>query len=197
MTTEDSTNFDIGLHREAGLLQFEVNLFYYDIEDYVHQRTSDAFRDGLQIAEYAQGDAEFFGFEAAMTFSVVNSAQLNAEMRVFSDYVNAELTNGDNLPRIPPWRIGINLEADRANLKTGLDVIYHADQDDISSFNTKNYTAVNLNLNYKLDGEYGNWEFFARGTNLLDETARKSTSFLAAFAPLPGRSLHMGLRMKF
>ena len=56
---------------------------------------------------------------------------------------------------------------------------------------------VNLNLLYRLDGQMLGWEFFARGTNLLDEDARKSTSFLAAFAPLPGRSLHVGARARF
>ena len=38
---------------------------------------------------------------------------------------------------------------------------------------------------------------FLRGKNLADEEARRSTSFLAAFAPLPGRSLEAGVRLEF
>jgi iron complex outermembrane receptor protein len=41
------------------------------------------------------------------------------------------------------------------------------------------------------------WQLFVRGANLADEEARRSASFLAAFAPLPGRSLQGGLRVAF
>jgi iron complex outermembrane receptor protein len=35
---------------------------------------------------------------------------------------------------------------------------------------------------------------FLRGTNLLDEDARLATSPLKDIAPLPGRSVHFGVR---
>jgi iron complex outermembrane receptor protein len=56
---------------------------------------------------------------------------------------------------------------------------------------------LDLSALYKIDGHHFNWEIFARATNLLDENARKSTSVLAAFAPLAGRSLLLGVRLKF
>jgi iron complex outermembrane receptor protein len=40
-------------------------------------------------------------------------------------------------------------------------------------------------------------QLFLRGTNLADEDARRSASFLAAYAPLPGRSLEAGFRVGF
>lgn len=196
-TTEDSTNVDIGLHRKSGPVRFDVNLLYYDIDNSIYQRLNGASNDGLAVAEYAQDDARFFGLEAAVMFPLVSFYSIDPEIRLFADYVNAKLENGDELPRLPPLRVGINLTAGGQNVRTGLDVIYNAKQGDISSFNTDAYTMVDLNLTYKLARERLNVAWFVRGTNLLDEDARKSTSFLAAFAPLPGRSLHVGVRARF
>ena len=41
------------------------------------------------------------------------------------------------------------------------------------------------------------WDIFVKGTNLLDEDARRATSFRAAFVPLPGASFHLGVRGNF
>ena len=38
---------------------------------------------------------------------------------------------------------------------------------------------------------------FLRGTNLADEDARRHTSPLKDIVPLPGRSMHLGLRLDF
>ena len=82
-------------------------------------------------------------------------------------------------------------------LEAGLDVIYHAEQANISSFNTDAYTMVNASFLYRFELDSSEWEVFARGKNLLDEEARKSTSFIAAFAPLPGVSIAAGFRGRF
>lgn len=196
-TTEDSVNLEFGVQTELRGARVDANVFYYDIGDYVLQDLTGAVQDGFPVAQYAQADAEFYGVEAAVVMPVPLSSAFDAELRTFADFVSAELSNGDDLPRIPPWRLGANLELGQASWLAGLDVIYNAEQDDISSFNTDAYTMVNLSFLYRLDGQALDWEWFARGTNLLDEDARKSTSFLAAFAPLPGRSLHVGVRARF
>lgn len=196
-TLEKSTNVDLGWRRNDGAVRWDAAVFYYDIQDYVFQDLTGDVEDGLPVAQYAQQDAEFLGFEAAVTFPLWNTEDLINDLRLFADYVQAELGDGSKLPRIPPWRTGANFEFGQGAWLTGLDVVYHAKQDDVSSFNTDSYTMVDLSFLYRLEPGQLNWEFFARVTNLLDENARKSTSFLAAYAPLPGRSLHLGLRARF
>ncbi len=196
-TLEKSTNVDLGWRREDGDVRWDASVFYYDIRDYVFQDLTGDVDDGLPVAQYAQQDAEFLGFEAAVTFPLWNADGLTNDLRLFGDYVGAELSDGSKLPRIPPWRTGANFAFGQGAWLTGLDVVYYAKQDDISSFNTDSYTMVDLSFLYRLDLAQLDWEIFARGTNLLDENARKSTSFLAAYAPLPGRSLHLGLRARF
>lgn len=59
---------------------------------------------------------------------------------------------------------------------------------------TSGYTMLNLNLVYKIPTAYADLSIFLRATNLLDEDARRSTSFLKQVAPLPGRAAIVGLR---
>ena len=40
-------------------------------------------------------------------------------------------------------------------------------------------------------------ELFVKGTNLTDELAYNHASFLKQFAPLPGRSVEIGLKFDF
>lgn len=196
-TTEDATNIELGLRRDTGDVTWEAWLYFYDFSDYIYQDLTGDEVDDLPEAVYTQDDAEFFGGEAAVSFPLWSGGALDKKMRVFADFVNADLDDGGDLPRIPPWRLGINLDLGNDTWNAGLDVIYHAEQDDISSFETDEYTMVNADLLYRLESGETEWELFLRGTNLTDEDARRSTSFLAAYAPLPGRSWHAGARLKF
>ncbi|MCP4002491.1 MAG: TonB-dependent receptor [Gammaproteobacteria bacterium] len=197
VTTEDSLNIELGLVRTAGQLQWDVSVFYYDIADYIYQDLTGVVIDDLPEAVYTQADADFYGAEGALSFPLWESTSLAPNLRLFGDFVKAELKDGSKLPRIPPWRLGANFVIGPESWKIGLDTIYNAKQSDISSFQTNDYTMVNMSFTYNLDFARSDWQLFLRGTNLADETARKSTSFLAAYAPLPGRSLHAGFRASF
>lgn len=194
---ETSSNFEVALSKAFAAFQFDLNVYYNEIDDFVYQALDGSVEDGLPVAQYTQDDARFYGFEMAALAPIFTNENFGSSVRLFTDYVRAELTNGDDLPRIPPWRMGLNFEFSTAQWQAGFDVIHHARQGDISSFNTDSFTMVNLNALYRLPGSLKNWEVFARATNLADENARRSTSFLAANAPLPGRSAHFGLRLRF
>ncbi|MGA8056008.1 MAG: TonB-dependent receptor, partial [Burkholderiales bacterium] len=62
---------------------------------------------------------------------------------------------------------------------------------------TDGYTLVNAALAYRLRALGAGWEVFVRGTNLLDETIRYSTSFLKEIAPVGARAVTVGLRGTF
>ncbi len=196
-TTEDATNIELGWRRTQGDLLWDVSVYHYDFSDYIYQNLTGAVQDDLPVAVYTQDSAEFYGAEAAVTFPLWSRDTLDNNLRLFGDTVNAELDNGDKLPRIPPWRLGANLDFGRENWTAGIDVIYYAKQDDISSYKTDAYTMVNASFLYKIPAGKTEWELFVRGTNLADEDARKSTSSIAEFAPLPGRSWHAGARLSF
>jgi iron complex outermembrane receptor protein len=56
---------------------------------------------------------------------------------------------------------------------------------------------VNLDAIYAFEAQSLDCELFIKGSNLLDEDARRSTSFVAAFSQLPGRNVEAGVRVMF
>jgi iron complex outermembrane receptor protein len=194
---EVALNYELGLQRTTGVVTWEAWVYYYDYEDYVYQDLTGNEVDELAEAIYRQEDAEFYGTEAAVSFPLWQSGSIDNGLRIFGDYVKAELSGGEDLPRIPPWRVGTDFSFGQDAWQAGFDVIYHGEQNDVSSFETDDYTLVGANFLYKLDFERTQWELFVRGDNLLDKEARKSTSFIAAFAPLPGTNFTAGIRGRF
>ncbi|NBC22414.1 MAG: TonB-dependent receptor [Gammaproteobacteria bacterium] len=194
---EVSLNYDIGMRGRGGRLRWDVHVFYNRIGDYIFQNLTGAEEDGLPVAEYAQGDADFYGVEAEATLLLGRLGGFEAELGLLGDFVYAELEDGAYLPRIPPMRLGTEFTLRSDALTTSLDVLWHSEQDNISSFQTDSYTMVDLSAVYAMTVQEAELDLFVRGTNLLDEAARRSTSFLAPYAPLPGRSFHAGARLRF
>jgi iron complex outermembrane receptor protein len=189
---EVSYSADVALHHHSDRLSWEVSLFYNRIDDYIVLDVTDDIDDGLPVAVYRQMDADLYGFEAEVEVAVTDGWNV----RLFTDYVRGKTDDGD-LPRIQPMRVGAEIAraADRYSARLG--ATWHAEQDDVSSYATDAYTLVSADVIFDLfETPTSIWQLFLRGTNLLDEEARRSTSFRAAYAPLPGISLLGGVRVQ-
>jgi len=194
---EVSSNVDVGIARRIGRVQWSLSVFYNAIDDYIYQAVTGAEEEGLPLAPYVQDDATFWGGEAELTLPLFEGRAWRTTTRVFSDFVRAELDDGGDLPRIPPWRAGVELATSRGRLGLGLDATWHAEQDRVSSYQTGAFTLVNASATWEMGTGPLGWDLFLRGTNLADEDARRSASFLAAYVPLPGRGLEAGFRARF
>mgnify|MGYP001950565809 CR=1 FL=1 len=144
---------------------------------------------------YQQDDVDMYGFESEFIYQV--SEPLKAS--VFVDYTRAQLTGGGNLPRIPPMRVGLELDYQVDSYAAGLSVSHYFKQDDVAELETETegYTLVDANFNYYLDGFGTDTVLFIKGDNLTNEEARVHTSFLKDVAPLPGRGISVGIRGSF
>ena len=118
---------------------------------------------------------------------------------VFADYINAELSDGGYLPRIPPMRIGGQLNYQSASYGAELSVTRYFEQDNVAESETvtDGYTIVDAQFNYYLEGIGNDLVLFVKGQNLTDEEARVHASFLKDVAPLPGRGVSVGIRGSF
>jgi len=193
---ETSTNLDLSVHHHSDAVSWQVSFFYNDAADYIFRSQTEEFEDGFPLAPYIQRDARFYGYEAEVEFPLRTSVDSNWDLRVFTDYVRGKTDEGD-LPRIQPPRIGVELDYTAARWSAGIDTIYHARQNEVSSFQTDSFTMLNANFVIRLGGDgLVGWQFFVKGTNLLNEDARRSASFRAAFVPLPGTSFHAGIRAR-
>ncbi|NQY38103.1 MAG: TonB-dependent receptor [Alteromonadaceae bacterium] len=216
---ETSTNIDITWRKFEGDFGFVLGAFYNHIDDYLYQVNTGLFADdghgheeehelegvhddldeheeeGLPVYNYQQHDVEMYGVEAEVIYQW-NSA---IKISLFSDYIKAKLDGGDNLPRIPPMRVGGQFDYQGNNYAAQLSVTRYFEQDDIAEHETETdgYTMLDANFNYYLDGIGDDLVLFVKANNLTDEEARVHTSFLKNIAPLPARGFEIGMRGSF
>lgn len=197
LSQEESTNFDVTLHGDGGRLEWEITGFINSIDNYIVLRRNGEELDELPVYDFEQTDAEFVGLEAQATVELMDDGNNHWHVKMFTDYVVAEEDGGANLPRIPPQRFGVGLHGGWNQFDASIDAIFASEQDDIAEneLPTDSYTSLDLSIGYVFaDSDV---YMFLRGTNLLDEDIRQHSSPLKDLVPLPGRSVHLGLRYDF
>ena len=217
---EVSTNIDLTFRKFTGDWGYSVSFFYNQADDYIYQSAtgltalseahedhdehedevvgeeehSDHSEEGVPVFYFQQADADIWGMEAEAYYD------LNDQWRVtvFSDLINAEV-DGDNLPRIPPMRIGSEFSYVNDGLSASFGATWHDEQDQLAAYETvtDGYTLIDASIQYEFNHTGIDWVVFAKGNNLTDEEARVHTSFLKDKAPLPGRNLTLGVRAYF
>ncbi|MGR8922002.1 MAG: TonB-dependent receptor domain-containing protein, partial [Gammaproteobacteria bacterium] len=218
---EVSNNVDVFWRKTDGRYRFDFTLFYNHVDDFVYLASNDLNGDGiadrveddfgatgeivdeddaLLLVNQRQQGAEFWGFELEGRMALFDDTRGRADLRLWTDYVNGELDDGSNVPRLPPLRFGGNVDYSRGPWYGRFAVTRVTDQDDSAPLetDTDGYTMVDIDVGYVLYvAGRGEVTLFARGTNLADETARRHTSFVKDLAPLPGRSGLIGVRARF
>ena len=150
-------------------------------------------------ADYVQEDAEFRGyeFEFGRTFSL-GSGDLTLSFG--RDDVNAEFSDGHNVPRINPARNIYSLSYVENDWVFKLSLKDVEKQDDIGEGEsvTDSYQMLNTRLTktYNLNGA-GELKVSIFGSNLLDEVARNHSSFVKNQVPLAGRNYGAKFSYKF
>jgi iron complex outermembrane receptor protein len=214
---ETSLGLDLTLRKRAGFVTGTAGVFVNRFQNFIFEQKdpnlyfdedSGAFLpypvppgdDFLPIYQFIAKDAVFYGGEADLTFHLVETETDHLHLDLTSDYVHAEQTTDDEpLPRIPPWRVGAGLRFEHGPWNAGLNARHAFRQDRVAAGETETagYTLIGADLSYRWEVAQAEGEFFVRGSNLANEEARVSTSFLKDIAPLPGRSVTAGLRLSF
>jgi iron complex outermembrane receptor protein len=202
---ETAVTTDVSLRHTGGGVQWTLNAFYNDYDNYIYENPTGAvaaIEDGaetLPVFQYFQGGAQFHGFEAEVRFPLLQQGDDHLELRLASDYVRGKLDNGSDLPQIPPLRVGGGLHYDSGDWHLGTEAFYYDQQDKVAAneFPSDSFTLVDADASYRLKLGDSKVLLFLRGSNLLDEDARQHTSPLKDIAPLPGRSMHLGARAEF
>jgi iron complex outermembrane receptor protein len=202
--TETGRSVDLGLRWSTDYVNAAISLFVTDYSDYIYAKPSavpdDLDTEGLPLIRYVTGDARFTGIELEWSRPRWLQTTVGAlGVRVFGDLVRAEDGAGEPLPFIPPHRLGAELSLDGRLLRVGLEAIWHDDQTRVADEerSTAGYTMLNLDLTLRPSIAGRPVLLFVRGSNLLDEEARRHTSALKDYAPLAGRAVSAGVRWTF
>ncbi len=180
----------------------ELSVFYTYFDDYIYgEETGVVTPEDLHEIQYTAAEAEFYGFEAATQTDLVRTDSSALTLGFMADYVRAtNEDSGDDLPRIPPMRIGSRLGWLTGNWDMGAELRYAFEQDKTGPEETEtdDYVELNFDVNYTFDlGNDLTAVVFVRAENLLDEEIRLHTSFTKEEAPLAGRNLTVGARLEF
>lgn len=203
LTEEAANQAELGVHYHGDRLQAKVSAYYNRFNDFIYLIDTGEVVAGeeedLPVRQWSQADARFRGLEGEATFNFTNAWAL----RVFGDTVRATFADGGNVPRIPPSRVGADLQWQQEGWRASLGGTRYAKQDKvaINETPTDGYTLVNAHVAYHWDvgsDELGSgWEVFVDGSNLTDQVARVHTSFLKDTVVLPGRGVSAGIRVFF
>jgi iron complex outermembrane recepter protein len=123
---ESIDGIDLSLRHSSGRMRAEANFYYYHINNFIFLAPNGDVEDGLPVANYTQGNSRYVGTEARLDVGLTRNIWLLTAL----DYVNAELTDTDlPVPRIPPLRGRIGIEAFYKGFRFNPEVIMARDQD--------------------------------------------------------------------
>jgi iron complex outermembrane receptor protein len=214
---EISYNLDLGYKFNTDWMTSEFNLFHNWVNDYIYQQqASYVFNESTELPESglscpvgdaclpvlqsAQANAIFKGFEAKTIFPLMQNSYGAVDLTLFGDYTRGSFDQGGNVPRMPPLRYGLQLSYEKNDWSTDVRLTRGEAQtyagDNQST--TPGYLLLNLGAQYQVASFHESQVMlFAAGKNMLNENIRNSTSYLRNFAPDPGRSAEIGIRVSY
>ncbi|MDQ3198876.1 MAG: TonB-dependent receptor [Verrucomicrobiota bacterium] len=225
---ETSRGVDLSLRKKAGVVTGSISGYYNSFSDFIDFTSTADFEDGLRVFNYTPKDADFFGGEAQVDFhllplTITHMAERGANdpkaikqlitgasspgeanpndlfLRLQADYVHAEDSGGEPLPRITPLRYSASLNYVSSTWSASLEGQRVNRQYRTAQFETSTlgYTFLNASLSRRLRLGRIYLDAYLRGTNLTNEEARDHLSFLKDVLPLEGRSIIVGIRTTF
>ncbi|HWV15786.1 MAG TPA: TonB-dependent receptor [Cellvibrio sp.] len=200
---EKANNIDISVRKYEGDIGFTVNLFYNAVDNYyflgetfatqkIAELHGDHFHDfSMPVYSYQAQDANLYGFEGQLSWQLAHSLKIT----LTSDYIRAQLRRGGDLPRIPPLRAAAGVLYQLGDLELEFNANHYFKQSQVAAFEaeTAGYTLLDLHLNYELARWLPGVSLYLKGQNLSNEYARVHSSFLKEKAPLPARSVALGI----
>jgi iron complex outermembrane receptor protein len=219
LSAETSDNFDISLNFDNGEYFASASFFINDVDNYIalideedhHEGEEEGEHEGcheedddhpvgedphphpeleLICAKYVQEDAEFDGYEIEFgrTFDLGAGEMTLSFGR---DVVNAQFTDGHNVPRINPARNVYSLSYAQDDIVFMLHLKDVEKQNDVGEGETATagYQMLDTRVTktFDLSGK-SKLKVSLFGKNLLDEVARNHASFVKNEVPLPGRN---------
>jgi iron complex outermembrane receptor protein len=217
---ETALSFELSARYDSDPVQFEVNVYRVDFEDYIALVNTgvefwidegagtdgfsppDAIPVGAEVFPvfgFTQADAEFTGGEISARARLFDVESFAVSADAALDLVRADFDAGGNLPRIPPRSITLGVEVANATWTGRVEVVDTAKQSDIANFETATdgFTFVNAGLAFRPQGDDSPWTIRLDGRNLTDEEGRVHASFLKDDLLLPGRNFRLSVLANF
>jgi iron complex outermembrane receptor protein len=216
LDTEVAHSVEVGLRRAKGPLRFEATAFYTRFNGFIYRNLTGQTCDEdfascapgnageLLQAVYSQRDATFRGAEVQAQFDVSPIAAGVWGIDGRYDIVRATFTDGSNVPRIPPQRLGGGVYYRDGQWFARVGLLHAFAQNDIADYETETggYDLLKAEISYssKLPGDRSGLsevKFGVVGDNLLNDDVRFAQSFKKDEVLQPGRTVKVFATLKF
>ncbi len=198
LTEERAATVEAGVKRAHGGFRFDAAAYYTRYYGFIYRQLT-GVTCGTTLAEcpptvptdeefdqvfFQQRDATFYGAEIAAQYDVAKIWNGVWGVDAQYDFVRAQFEDGENVPRIPPHRLGGGVYYHDAAWLARVGLLHAFAQDEIglNEIETPGYTLVSAELSYTTDvkapdGTASQVTIGIKGENLADEEVLDHTSF--------------------
>lgn len=216
---EESLNLSVGAEYRSERMQLKLTGYRYGFDNFIYQRETDdhedddhdeddddhheddGHHDESPVFQWSQTEATLLGLDAEARFALLTEAQATVDLVFGYDWVTTDVDDPheSHLPRIPPQRLSVAAEFTWKDVWGRVAYTHYSDQDEVTEHETPTDGYGNLDI----EGEYAtplgeaDLVLFVAGRNLGDEEQRHHSSFVKDEAPLAGRRVEAGVRIRF
>jgi iron complex outermembrane receptor protein len=217
LKTEAAKSVEIGLRRAKGTFRFEATAYYTRFDGFIYRRLTGNTCDEtscvdpgsgpleLKQAAYSQSDATFRGGEFQFQWDAVPVAGGFVGVDGQYDIVRATFTDGSNVPRIPPQRLGGGVYFRNAEWFARVSLLHAFAQNDIASQGETATAGYDL-----LKAELSRTRTFRNdpsgikqvtvgvvGNNLLNQDIRNHVSYTKDVVLMPGANVRLFASVRY
>ncbi len=196
LDAESTNGLDVSLRHRSDGMRGDVNVYVYDIANFVFLDIQDVFADGLRVANFLQGDGRFTGFDAKASVRLGTQVWANIGIGL----VHADLTTTDeSLPRIPPLRGQLSVDVPYRGFTVTPEWNFAARQNRVfrDETETSGHSVLNVRASYVWPARHMAHILSVSAYNLTNELYRNHTSFIKDLAPEIGRGFKVGYSLRF
>jgi iron complex outermembrane receptor protein len=198
LTEEKASTVEIGLKKATGAFRFDASTYYTQYRGFIYRQLT-GVTCGTTLAEcpptvptdeefdqvvFQQRDATFYGAELAAQYDVAPIWNGVWGLDAQYDFVRAQFADGENVPRIPPHRLGGGVYYHDASWLARVGALHAFEQDEfgLNEIATPGYTLISAELSYTTlvkapDGTASQVTVGIKGENLADDEVLNHTSF--------------------
>ncbi len=213
---EAAQSLELGLRRATGPFRFEATAYVTKYKGFIYRRlTGNTCDDAgdcslpdeeLSEAIFSQRDATFRGVELQSQWDLLPVAGGVFGVENQFDLVRATFSDGTNVPRIPPMRLGGGAYWRDANWLARVRLIHAFAQNDIAAVaetTTPAYDDLRAEVSYTWNAVNPRRDQLSaitvgiNGTNLLNRTIRNSASYSKDEVVMPGLGVRLFASVKY
>lgn len=213
---EAAQSLEVGLRRTKNTFRFEATAYVTRFNGFIYRRLTgntcndagDCSAPGAELNEaiYSQAGATFRGaeFQSQWDLASLGGGMFGIENQF--DVVRATFSDGSNVPRIPPARVGGGVFWRNANWFARVKLLHAFSQNNVAAIAetaTPGYDDLRAEASYtwKADkprrNELSEMTLGISGSNLLNIDIRNSASYSKDEVLMPGASVRLFARVKY